>query len=76
MAPNMGDPNMPPPTMAPNMGDPNMPPPTMAPGTMPPPVDISDGLPPADPCMAVPAGPDRDACYATAPVPGMAPPAP
>ena len=27
-----------------------------------------------DPCMAVPAGPDRDACYATAPAPGMAPP--
>ena len=51
-------------------------PPAVAPGTMPPPVDISDGLPPADPCMAVPAGPDRDACYATAPVPGMAPPAP
>jgi hypothetical protein len=42
-------------------------PPTMAPGTMPP----GTMMPPmGDPCMVVPAGPDRDACYATAPAPG------
>ena len=45
-----------------------------------PPGDVSDGLPPADPCMAVPAGPDRVACYSSmsgsSTPPMMAPPAP
>jgi len=44
-----------------------MPPGGMPPGTMPP-----GGMPPGqpDPCMAVPAGPERDACHqAMAPQP-------
>ena len=71
MAPNMGNPNMPPATMAPNMGNPNMPPPTMAP-----PPGAPHMPPMGDSCMAVPAGPDRDACYSSksGTMPPMTPP--
>jgi hypothetical protein len=43
--------------------------PAAAPGSA-----AAGGAPMGDPCMVTPAGPDRDACYATAPAPGMAPP--
>ena len=59
---------------------PPMAPPTMgAPGTppmTPPPGGHHDGPPPGDSCMAVPAGPDRDACYSSksGTMPPMTPP--
>ena len=68
--------------LAPPMGmPPTMAPGTMPPGTMMPPMGMpptgmhppmgQPGMPPmGDPCMVVPAGPDRDACYATTPAPG------
>ena len=63
-----GQPGMPPGTMPPGTMPPGgMPPGTMPPGGMPP-----GGMPPGqpDPCMAVPAGPERDACHqAMAPQP-------
>ena len=77
-------PVMPPMTPPPGMAPPlDCPPgsanPLCGPGHQPP-GDVSDGLPPADPCMAVPAGPDRVACYSSmsgsSTPPMMAPPAP
>ena len=56
-------------------GQPGMPPGTLPPGGMPPGTMPPGGMPPGqpgtgDPCMAVPAGPERDACHqAMAPQP-------
>ena len=67
MPPTMAPGTMPPGTMMPPMG---MPPMGMPPTGMHPPMG-QPGMPPmGDPCMVVPAGPDRDACYATTPAPG------